>query len=109
MKRLLLIFHVIMVLVLISVGTLISQTQTKNDQKKPAGAVFQLYEPFTYKDMPYRLMKPLDLATEISYPVIVSLHGGGGRGNDNRKQIKAWTRQLADAKVRKEYPCYVIA
>jgi predicted peptidase len=54
-------------------------------------------------------MKPLGYDSKKTYPVIISLHGAGGRGNDNRKQLKQWNQQLAEEKVRKEYPCYVLA
>ena len=59
--------------------------------------------------MPYRLMKPIDFDTSRDYPVIVSLHGGGGRGTDNRKQLRGWNRILADERMRSEYPSYVLA
>ena len=54
-----------------------------------------LYEPYADDKMPYRLMKPLGFEAHHSYPLIVSLHGGGGKGTDNRKQLKAWNKQLA--------------
>ena len=78
-------------------------------EKRPARDWMALYEPHTYGDMPCRLMKPIEFDTGKSYPVIVSLHGGGGKGTDNRKQLKDWNRQLADEKRRTQYPCYVLA
>ena len=41
-----------------------------------------LYEPHIYNEMPYRLMTPLHFDSNKRFPVIVSLHGGGGRGTD---------------------------
>jgi len=76
---------------------------------KPARDWISLYEPRTDNEMPYRLMKPIDFDGRKSYPLIVSLHGGGGKGTDNRKQLKDWNRQLADEKRRTQYPCYVLA
>ena len=67
------------------------------------------YEPYADDEMPYRLMKPMGFDPGKRYPVIVSLHGGGGRGTDNRKQLKAWNMQLAEDDRRSEYPCYVLA
>ena len=69
----------------------------------------KLYEPHLHKDMPYRVMKPIDFDEEKRYPVIVSLHGAGGTGTDNRKQLKDWNKLLADEKRRTDYPCYVLA
>ncbi len=68
-----------------------------------------LYEPHTAEGLPYRLMKPADFDEAKQYPVIVSLHGGGGRGTDNRKPLKQWNEKLAGKEIRKAYPCYVLA
>lgn len=69
----------------------------------------ELYEPHVFNEMPYRLMKPIDFDSDKRYPVIVSLHGGGGRGTDNRKQLRGWNRPLADEQRRTDYPSYVLA
>lgn len=71
--------------------------------------VVELHEAHIYKDMPYRIMKPINYEPNKSYPVIVSLHGGGGRGTDNRKQFRNWNQILAKEQNRKDYPCYVLA
>jgi predicted peptidase len=68
-----------------------------------------LYERHLHSEMPYRLMKPHGIDSEKSYPVIVSLHGAGGKGTDNNKQLKDWNRQLAEPQRRKDFPCYVVA
>ncbi len=68
-----------------------------------------LYEPQDDNIMVYRLMKPFGFDPSQRYPVIVSLHGGGGRGTDNREQLKIWNQHLADAEIRRSYPCYVLA
>ncbi len=38
-------------------------------------------------NMPYRLFIPKDYDEAVSYPIIMYLHGGGGAGADNIKQI----------------------
>ncbi|MCP4451165.1 MAG: alpha/beta hydrolase [Planctomycetes bacterium] len=76
---------------------------------KPSRDWAALYEPYKHDDMPYRLMKPINFDAGKSYPLIVSLHGGGGKGTDNRKQLKDWNRQLADEERRTQYACYVLA
>ena len=67
------------------------------------------YEAKVHDDLPYRLMSPLGFDANERYPVIASLHGGGGKGTDNRKQLKQWNQQLAEKQIRKDYPCYVLA
>lgn len=81
--------------------------QGKNN--KAAAKWRNLYEPHADDKMPYRLMKPLGFDSNQSYPLIVSLHGGGGRGKDNKKQLKSWNRLLAEKQNRTDYPCYVLA
>ena len=68
-----------------------------------------LYEPHVDGEMSYRLMKPIGFDSNKRYPVIVSLHGGGGRGADNRKQLRDWNKLLAQEQRRSDYPCYVLA
>jgi predicted peptidase len=60
-------------------------------------------------EMPYRLMPPIHFDAAERYPVLISLHGAGGRGDDNGKQLKSWTQQLALESNRSDFPCYVIA
>ena len=69
----------------------------------------QLYQAHVHDGMPLRVMAPIQIETDRNYPLIVSLHGAGGKGNDNRKQLKDWNKQLAEPERRKEFPCYVVA
>ena len=68
-----------------------------------------LYEPHADDEMPYRLMEPMGFDPNKRYPVIVSLHGGAGRGTDNRKQLRGWNKHLAQKQRRSDYPSYVLA
>lgn len=77
--------------------------------RQQAQSWIELYEPHTYKQMPYRLMKPIACDLAKNYPVIVSLHGAGGKGTDNCKQLKVWNKQLTEKQRRIDYPCYVLA
>jgi predicted peptidase len=94
-------FHYLVVLALINCA-LFSQGQKE-------ASWMELYEPVEDGAVPYRLMKPAGYDVKELYPVIVSLHGGGGKGTDNKKQLKVWNEQLADKDLRKEFPCYVLA
>ncbi len=67
------------------------------------------YKPQVFEGMPCRVMKPLGFDAKKNYPVIVSLHGAGGKGTNNNKQLKDWNRQLAQMQRRKDFPCYVVA
>lgn len=78
-------------------------SKKRPDQRK------KLYEPRIQNDMPYRLLKPLNFNPEERYPVIVSLHGAGGKGTDNLRQMNTGLEILAQEQNRKDYPCYIIA
>ncbi|WDE95792.1 dienelactone hydrolase family protein [Lentisphaera profundi] len=81
----------------------------KKSVKKGLASGLQVYEEQKMDGVSYRLMSPLNFDSSKKYPIIVSLHGAGGRGSDNRKQLKPWNAQLADEKIRSEYPAYVLA
>ena len=67
------------------------------------------YEPHTFEGMPYRLMPPLDVAPGKRYPLIVSLHGSGGTGDDNLSSLRVWNGVMARPAWREQYPAYVLA
>ncbi|MHC4994314.1 MAG: carboxylesterase family protein [Planctomycetota bacterium] len=68
-----------------------------------------LYEPGEFKGVQYRLMKPIDFDPSKTYPLILSLHGGSGRGTHNIKNILIWNEYLADEDLRRKHPCFVLA
>lgn len=65
------------------------------------------------EQMPYRLFTPAPLITGRTYPLIVFLHGAGGSGTDNERQLQGanmfgalvWT--LPDHQAR--HPAFVVA
>ena len=79
------------------------------DGQAVADWVVELHEAHIYNDMGYRLMKPINFDSNKRYPVIVSLHGGGGRGSDNLRQLRNWNEVLAEEQRRIDYPSYVLA
>jgi predicted peptidase len=61
-------------------------------------------------DMPYRLFRP---AVSQRVPLVVYLHGSGGQGTDNEKQLKLGnvfgTRVWLQPENQRRSPCYVLA
>lgn len=63
--------------------------------------------------MPYRLFVPRGYNKRKKYPLVLWLHGGAGRGNDNLKQISGgntvgshvWTQP----ENQSEHSCFVVA
>jgi predicted peptidase len=54
----------------------------------PGASVFlaKIHQNSRGETMPYRLFVPGDYSQQKKYPLVVWLHGGAGRGNDNLKQ-----------------------
>jgi predicted peptidase len=71
------------------------------------------FEARTYKgerEMPYRVFRP---ATKKKVPLVMYLHGSGGLGDNNLKQLKFGnifgTRLWLLPENQKSFPCYVVA
>jgi len=70
------------------------------------------FEARTHKSdwvMPYRLFRPQDAG---KLPLVVYLHGSGGLGDDNEKQLQLGnifgTRVWLLPENQKRFPCYVV-
>src|SRR6185295_18726213 len=72
----------------------------------------------TYKSskgevMPYRLFVPVNYDSTKRYPIVLWLHGGGGRGTDNLKQISggntSGARVWISPAAQQKYPAFVLA
>ncbi len=63
--------------------------------------------------LPYRLFIPHFYDQKKKYPLVVYLHGGGGRGNDNQKQIDGGNGYLIDFftgdETQVHHPSFVVA
>ena len=67
-------------------------------------------DPVTQARMPYRLYVPRNMVPGSQYPLVVFLHGGGERGDDNEKTLTAnqgatvWATPEAQA----QHPAFVL-
>jgi len=63
--------------------------------------------------LPYRLFVPQNYDPKKKYPLVVYLHGGGGVGDDNLKQIQGGNGYLIDfftqAESQTQHPAFVVA
>ncbi|MCE9608514.1 MAG: phospholipase [Planctomycetia bacterium] len=57
----------------------------------------------------YRLMRPERIVPGETYPLVIFMHGGGERGDDNEMQLKYLPEILARPENRERYPCFVVA
>jgi poly(3-hydroxybutyrate) depolymerase len=72
--------------------------------------LLQLYEAREFEGVKYRLLKPIDLGEYPGkkYPMILSLHGAGGSGNDNVRNLRSWNEPMAQEDLRRKHPCFVV-
>jgi predicted peptidase len=65
------------------------------------------------ESLPYRLFMPANYDRRKKYPLIVFLHGSGGLGNDNLKQLQLGNLYLIDrftqSETQSRYPAFVVA
>ena len=73
-------------------------------------AVLALFEAREFKGVKYRLLKPIDLAKnpDQKYPMLLSLHGAAGVGNDNVRNLREWCADMAQEEWRRKHPCFVV-
>lgn len=75
------------------------------------------FEAKTYKspnggELLYRQLNPLKMESGKKYPLVLFLHGAGGRGTNNIDQIVDagfCPRLINSVKFTEEYPCFMIA
>jgi len=58
--------------------------------------------------MPYRLFVPDDYDPKQKYPLLLSLHGAGSRGNDNLRHLRPWVAGWMDEQIQKKHPCIIL-
>ncbi|MGY8650165.1 MAG: carboxylesterase family protein [Verrucomicrobiia bacterium] len=57
----------------------------------------------------YAILKPAKIKPDTKYPLVVSLHGIGGRGSQKWEDNCAANKVLSQPAMRQKYPCYIIA
>ncbi len=72
-----------------------------------------LYEKKVYtspsgQELPYRILFPENYNRSKKYPLVLLLHGGGERGNDNEKQLTHGAKLFLTEENRKNFQAIVI-
>lgn len=58
--------------------------------------------------VPYRVLPPLHARAGQRYPLVLQLHGSGGIGTDNARQLDRLARSWALPATRERYPAYIL-
>jgi predicted peptidase len=93
----------------LSIAVFMSVNLCAEKNKKVEYPWIKKHEAKVYQKLPYRILKPIDFNTSKKYPVIIYLHGGGGRGNDNVTQMNKTILHLSKDEIRKQYPAYLLS
>jgi len=75
---------------------------------------FSLFSKEVFKNkkgeiLPYRMLLPEHYDPAKEYPLVLFLHGGGERGDDNEKHLVHGVKAFLEAENRVKFPCIVIA
>lgn len=88
------------------------------EHRKAAPELAKRFAAFEFRSeggetMPYRLFAPDALESGTRYPLVVFLHGSGGSGTENEKQLQGANRfgalVWARPEVQDRWPCFVVA
>jgi predicted peptidase len=60
------------------------------------------------RSLPYRLFKPVGYDPAKKYPLVLCLHGAGGRGSENMSHGTQAFETLADPAVQAQHPCFLL-
>ena len=94
------------------IGNLAWGQADRNRLNRGAGIseeVLAQYAAKEFEGLPYRLLLPDGYDKNTNYPLILSLHGRGGVGNDNESQMRQWLETFVDPAWRAKFPCIVVA
>lgn len=58
--------------------------------------------------LPYRVLAPLKPEPGVRYPLVLQLHGSGGIGTDNLRQLDRLAKSWAMPEIRARYQAYVL-
>jgi len=58
--------------------------------------------------LPYRILFPENYDKSVKYPLVLFLHGGGERGDDNEKHLVHGVKHFLEPANRRAYPCILI-
>jgi predicted peptidase len=93
--------------------TLLLFTQAQSLPKETSGFLPKNFTSRSGEQMPYRIFVPPGYDSRKKYPLVLWLHGGGGRGTDNLKQISGGNTAGAGIWIKPEtqekYPSIVVA
>ncbi|MEM1294671.1 MAG: prolyl oligopeptidase family serine peptidase [Verrucomicrobiota bacterium] len=84
-----------------------SEMPEREGSRSSAAELKVHFEAKSFGELPYRWMPPIDQKSGETYPLILVLHGAGGKGTDNEKNLVGWMGPLVEKDLRTRYPAFV--
>jgi predicted peptidase len=109
------IFYILFAVFMLSCFASSGQTKPESVSEVITEVTVDDYEPHVFtssKDdtIQYRLFVPSAYDTDKTYPLVLFHHGGGGSGNDNKRQFEGpCPREWAGPERQKNNPCFIVA
>jgi predicted esterase len=95
--------HTLLALSLFGIASAKAQGFTKTEFKDSDGTRLR------YAILKPAKIKPAKIKPDTKYPLVVTLHGIGGRGSQKWEDNCAANKVLSQPTMRQKYPCYIIA
>jgi predicted peptidase len=92
---------IVLILILVFIQT-INLVEAQNEYLK------KVYTNKEGKELPYRIIYPLNYNKEVKYPLVLVLHGAGERGSDNESQLVHGSKLFLDSLNRSKFPAIVV-
>jgi predicted peptidase len=109
------IFSILLTLLILSCSTSSGQSKQQSRPEVISEVTVDDYEAHVFTSLkgdtiPYRLFIPSAYDTAKKYPLVLFHHGGGGSGNDNKRQFEGpCPREWAGPERQKNNPCFIVA
>jgi predicted peptidase len=78
---------------------------------RPPEPATERFQRGTWKGTPYRLFVPAAYDGKTAFPLVLFLHGGGGRGRDSERHLLKGNGMMVEmfAGAEKQFPAFVLA
>lgn len=84
------------------------QAQQWNAGASITQAQLDQFDALNYNGLPYRFLLPGGYNSSQNYPLLVSMHGGSGIGDDNESQMLHWTANFVNGAWSTDFKCVTI-
>ncbi len=83
---------------------------TDSSRRYQASELTERFEAREFQGVLYRFFAPdLSQTNGKNLPLVLSLHGAGGKGTDNLANLKGWNGTMTEPAFQATHPCFIVA